>query len=141
MAQQQQVDLAFQNEGKRALENLKTEWGQAHDQNWKLAERATKQFVPAANDAERGAILTKIERAMGTEAFVKMFARIGEGLTEHKLHGGGEGNGLIPTPAQARQRIAELMNDKDWSKAYTAGDKNKLKEMTDLHALAYSTQP
>ena len=48
----------------------------------------------------------------------------------------GKTPGGIPTPEQARARIADLKKDQAFVKRYTTGDAAALKEMTDLHAIA-----
>lgn len=135
-AQQKAADDAFAVQSENEFKTWQAEQGAAATQNIELAKRAASQFIPAADTAERQAIMEKMERAMGTGAFMKMMSSIGSGLSEHKVHTGGAG-GLTPTPAQAQQRINELRSNTEWAKAYVAGDKAKLSEMEGLMKLAY----
>lgn len=136
--QQKAANEAFERTSATEFEGMKTEWGKAYDQNIELAKRAAAQFIPG-DQAARGKVMDAMERAMGTANFLRMFAKIGEGLAEHKMHGGGDSS-LIMTPAQAQQRINELKSNKEWTASYLAGDKAKLKEMQDLVALANPVQ-
>lgn len=134
--QQKAADEAFAVQSENEFKSWQAEQGAAAAQNIELAKRAAAQFIPAADTAERQAIMEKMERAMGTGAFMKMMSSIGSGLSEHKVHTGGSG-GLTPTPAQAQQRIAELKSNREWTAAYVSGDKAKLSEMEALMKLAY----
>jgi hypothetical protein len=129
-AQQTAAETAFAASAERDFTELKTEWGQAFNQNIELGKRAAMQFIPGT-DAERGVILDKLERSLGTGALLKLMSSIGQGLGEHKMYGA-EGNGGAMTPAQATQRIAELKSNKEWTAAYLSGDKSKTKELQDL---------
>lgn len=135
-AQQAAADEQFSIQSEQEFKTWQAEQGAAAAQNTELAKRAASQFIPAADSAERQAIMEKMERAMGTGAFMKMMASIGSGLSEHKVHTGGDG-GLTPTPAQAQQRINELRSNTEWAKSYVSGDKAKLNEMETLMKLAY----
>ena len=131
MQTQQQTAFAAQSE--RDMATLKTEWGQAYDQNVELGRRAALQFIPGSGE-ERAATLNKLEQALGTSGLLKFMANIGQGLGEHKMvQGGGSG---VMTPAQASQRIAELKSNADWTKAYLSGDQAKAKELSDLIMMA-----
>lgn len=133
-AQQQ----AFVAAGEQAIATLKGDWGQAYDQNIELARRAANQFLPAGTPEERKAQMHVIEQAVGTEAMLRFFARIGEGLGEHKTHSDGSPGGFdVMTPAQAKAKIEALKSDKEWAAAYVKGDAGKREEMARLHKFAY----
>lgn len=135
-AQQKAADEAFAVQSENEFKSWEAEQGAAAAQNIELAKRAAAQFIPAGTTQERQQLMSKIERAIGTGNFMRMMATIGSGLSEHKVHTGGEG-GLVLTPAQAQQRINELKSNKDWSTAYLGGDKAKVTEMENLMKLAY----
>lgn len=113
---------------------LKTGWGQAFAQNVAQAQAGMRAMGldAAAVDKLQGALGHK-----GTMEFLqKIGARTGEatfvaGSTETKF-----GNAL--TPGQAKARIAELRNDKDWVKRYQAGGMKsaEFNEMQRLQAFA-----
>jgi hypothetical protein len=132
-AQQAEAQTAFAARSEQEFTGLKSEWGQAFDQNIELGKRAALQFIPGSPE-ERAATLQALEQTLGTGKLLKLMASIGSGLGEHKLHA--DGGGGIMTPAQAQQRIAELKSNKEWSTAYLSGDKTKAKELTDLIAMA-----
>ena len=134
---QQQAEQAFATKATQEFESMRTEWGQAFDQNIELGKRAAMTFMPGTPE-ERGKMMDAMERSMGTANMLRLWAKVGEGLGEHKVHGGD--GGLIMTPAQAQQRINELKSNNEWSASYLAGDKAKLKEMSDLTALANPVQ-
>ena len=127
----------FDAAGQAEISSLRTEWGAAFDQQTAVAKRAAAQFIPG-DAAARGETLTKIERAIGAGAMLKLFAAIGAGLGEHKMVQNGESGAVgVLTPAQARSRIDALKSDKAWSGAYLQGDRAKIAEMQQLHQWAY----
>lgn len=137
-ALQQQQDQQRSVQSEQDMTAIRGEWGAAYDQNMELAKRAAAQFIPAKDTAERQAVLAKIEDALGTAQFLKFFAKIGEGLGEHKVHSNGDpGHMGAMTPAAARARIEALKSDKEWSAAYLKGDAGKKTEMAQLIQWAY----
>lgn len=129
-------EARFQTQSAADLKKLEGEWGNAYDQNLELGRRAAAQYIPTANKEQRDAILDKIQHAVGTEMFVKIFANAGQNMSEHKVHSGGDNQGIM-TPAQAKQKIAENNSNKEYATSYLNGDKAKQTEMTNLHKMAY----
>jgi len=124
--------------GEKAIGDLRGEWGAAYDQNIELAKRAANQFLPAKSADERKAMMGVIEAAVGTEAMLRFFSKIGEGLGEDRMHTDGDpGTGDVMTPAVAKAKIEALKNDKEWAAAYVKGDAGKREEMSRLHKFAY----
>lgn len=114
------------------LTSLKTEWGQAYDENVSFGQRAAREF---GLDAAK---LTAIENALGTGEMLKFMARVGRGLSEDTFEAGkGSGNKFGMTPEAARERIGALRNDSSWSAKYISGDAEAQAEMRKLMALAY----
>lgn len=111
-AQREQVDL----------QNLHREWpGEVFDQRQEMARRAVREFVgPVAGDSEKTAeMLGKIEEAVGTASFLKLFAAIGEKVGESKYIGDNARPGNFGmTPQAARVRLSELRADKEWGAKY-----------------------
>ncbi len=116
-----------------------SKWGKDADMNLEAGRRAAAQFIPAANAEARADIMHKIERAVGTQTMLEMFASIGKGLGEHRMvDGGGAGSGVFGMSQEAaKQRITELRSDKAWAASYVQGDKAKLAELENLHKVAY----
>lgn len=112
---------------------LKTEWGQAWEQNVKIGENASIKFGLSPQQ------LTAIEQAVGFSATMKLFHNIGTKLGEDKFVTGGGGKVFTGTrtPSQAQARIAELRQDADYTKRYLAGGAMETTEMSSLHAEAY----
>ena len=125
-------------QGEQDMASLKTEWGAAYDQHIELGKRAAAQFIPAKDASERAEILGKIESAIGTGQMLRLFAKIGEGLGEHRMVSTDDPGGYgVMTPGQARARIEALKQDKVWGAAYLAGDAAKRQEMERLMKFAY----
>lgn len=112
-------------------------WGKEADANLELGKRAATQFIPAKDAAERQEILSKLEGAIGTKAMLEMFANIGKGLGEHRVHSNGDSGGVGMSPAEAQAKIKSLSADKAWATAYLNGDAAKKAEMERLTKLAY----
>lgn len=124
----------------RAFGEVMAGWGKDADANLELGKRAASQFIPAKDGAERQALLSKIEGAIGTKAMLEMFAGIGKGLGEHRVHTNGDGGGFGMSPAEAQAKINSLKADKAWTTAYLQGDAGKKGEMERLIKIAYPTQ-
>lgn len=116
------------------------EWGKDADQNLEFAKRAAAEYIPATNPQERQAKLKAMESAMGTKAFLHMWAEVGKNMGEHATHdaGGGSGSGGM-TAAAAQQRIAALKSDTSWAARYVNGGAAEKAEMDKLHKIAYPT--
>lgn len=65
------------------LASLKQEWGAGYEERAELGRRAVRQFLPGDENA-RGALLDKIESAVGTATMLKLFGNIGEQMLEDK---------------------------------------------------------
>tara|TARA_R100000458_G_scaffold59683_1_gene71136 strand:+ start:4231 stop:5082 length:852 start_codon:yes stop_codon:yes gene_type:complete len=117
------------------LEEMKKDFGKAYDERIDLAKRAVEKF----GGGELKDWLNNT--GMGNNPmFVKMFANIGELISE--------GKGDIPatrqftmTPQQAQQEIARYNSDKDFMTAYASGDHSghagAVAKMNELFKLAY----
>jgi hypothetical protein len=82
---------------------LKTEWGQAYDENIARARAAIKQF--GGDDALKHAR----ERGYTNDpAFVKLMAKAGEALGEDVIKGEGGTGASVLSPEQARAKLAEI---------------------------------
>lgn len=134
MQQQTQQQAA---DSDKAFGEVVASWGKDADANLELGKRAATQFLPAKDAAERQAILGKLEGAIGTKAMLEMFANIGRGLGEHKMHTNGDPGGMGMSPAEAQAKINSLKSDKAWSDAYLKGDASKKTELERLIKIAY----
>lgn len=116
---------------------LAKEWGAASAQNKALVDKAV--HVLGVDDAT----LAQLRDTMGPLKAMKFFhqlaTKIGEDsfvAPENKV----TGFDRTLTPPEAKARIVELRNDKDWSKAYLNGDTAKKAEMQQLQAWANPDQ-
>lgn len=130
---------AFAQQSEADFGKVTAAWGKDADANIELGKRAAAQFIPAKTAEERQALLQKIERAIGTEMMLNMFAQVGKGLGEHQMVNG-QSNGFGTSPAQAQAKITALKSDPGWTKAYLAGDKGKIAEMENLVKIAHPVQ-
>lgn len=100
-----------------AINNLKTKWGAAYDQNVKRAKAAVEEF------GINGELLGKFETIAGYPDLMEIFSTIGEKLGS-KPFATGEGpagfDGMM-TPAQASAQIAALKQDSGWLKRWSEG--------------------
>jgi hypothetical protein len=92
---------------------LKTEWGQDYAAKTDLAQRAARALGLDLDQA--GAL----EKFTGAPGLVKMFARIGESLSEDTLKGGGSGRGAAMTPDQAATEKRRLEADPEFLRSLT----------------------
>jgi hypothetical protein len=139
-AAQQRVaaEQARAGQSQAQVGELKAEWGNAFDANTDFARRAALHFLPAADEAERTALMNTVEKALGSGPFLRFMSRIGRGLSEHLLVGSGDAGGYgTYAPAEARARIAHLRADRAWTASYIAGDAAKAAEMNRLHRMAF----
>lgn len=113
------------------LATLKTEWGQAWDENIELGRRAAREYGLDQT------VLGKIEQALGTADLLKLMSRIGRAQTEHNFEGGQSSNSFGMTPEAARNRISQLRNDSEWAAKYLGGNADARAEMERLTRLAY----
>lgn len=114
-----------------AMEKVKTQWGQAYEQNTAIARNAVATL---GLDAEA---LEKIEDALGTEWLMTTFHRIGQRLGEQapaNAEGRGAGReGFGVTPAEAQLKVEELLRDEAFVRRYYEGDREAVDRMQRLH--------
>lgn len=121
----------FAQKSEADLTSLKSEWGNAYEENVEFGRRAAREY------GLDGAKLDSIERALGTGEMMKLLSQIGRAQGEAKFEGGGNNNPFGMTPDAARQRISSLQNDPAWSQKYISGNADAQGEMARLMKLAY----
>jgi tellurite resistance protein len=82
---------------------LRIEWGADYGAKLAAARRAARAFSD-------GDTLDKLEQTLGGAAMVRMFANIGEQMTEDRLIGAGGGD-TIAGPEQAKAEIARIRGE------------------------------
>jgi hypothetical protein len=121
------------NEG---IEALKKEWGAEYEVKKELAQKAVRDIVSATGLTEDE--LNKIESALGTDKATKLFYSIGAkdgGVKNLQNYNAGE-----ETPEIAKFKIAELKKDKEFVAKLAVADREAVKEMNRLTALAMKVQ-
>ena len=128
-----QSEAQMKAENEKLIGELKTKWGSAYDQNLNVAKQAASQF---GVDAE---MLNKLESAMGFTKTMEFMQAIGSKLGEPDFVNGQPLRAdKALTPSQARERINQLINDKDWSNKYVNGGVQEREEMERLNKMVLS---
>jgi hypothetical protein len=135
-AQQVQAEHATQ------AAKLKSEWGGEFDKKAALVDKAATQFGMTAE------MVTALKNAVGPYAAMNFLHNIGAKLGVEASHidngnpNKGFGDGL--TPDQARARISELRQDKDFAARFASNDPvvraAAREESRRLHLTAYGTE-
>jgi hypothetical protein len=112
----------------KMINELKTKWGSAYDQNLKVANAAAQQF---GIDKET---VNKLESSMGFAKTMDLLQTIGSKIGEADYVSGDTkgGFGKVLTPNQASEKLSALMQDPDWSKKYLDGGVQQRQEMENL---------
>ena len=111
------AELSGESDGQKAAEwvtGLKKEFGKAYDERIDLAKRAVdsygddglKQWLQSTGNGNN-------------PMFVKLFAKIGEGLAEGATDAA-QARSFVMTPQQAQQEIARYNRDQTFMTAYTS---------------------
>jgi len=122
----------YNAQAEQQLSELRSEWGQAFDENLELGRRAAREY---GLDEQS---LTKIENALGTKQLMELMARIGRNQGEASFVApDSRGTTFGMTPAAAQQRIATLKSDPSWTAKYLNNDADAKAEMARLMSQAY----
>lgn len=128
-----QAEEQFAQKSEQEFNALKTKWGAESDKKIEQARRAARAFLPKETAQET---MDKLERTLGTGAFLELFQRIGEGMGEHSIEiGGGGGGEFGMTPEAARLRLAEIKKDQAYVAAWAGGDAQKRAEVDKLNKI------
>jgi len=121
----------------QGVASLRTEWGQAFDQKLGDAKAGLAHYA-------EGDLVAYLEQSrLGNDPrLIKTFAKLGAQLREDGIVGrGGAGDGGMKSPTEARQEIAALRQDAQFSKAYmdgkAPGHKEAVERMSRLHQMAF----
>lgn len=128
---------AFESQSKAAADQmvteLKTKWGAAYEQNLATAQAAAKQFGITTEQ------VAQLESVMGFQPTMELLNNIGAKIGEPEFASGtgakGFGTKVLP-PAQAKEKINQLINDSEWSRRYINGDVQAKQEMENLNKWA-----
>lgn len=112
---------------------LQTEFGPKFAENVEMFRRGAQTF--GLGKEQMGAI----ERALGTQATVKLFAKIGQGLGEDKFVEGQGKQQFGMSKEQAEARIDTLRRDQQWQARWMAGGADEKAEWSRLTKIAAQT--
>lgn len=132
-AQAQEIQAQAEAQTTQQIDNLRKEWGAAHEKNVQLAEAVAQEL------GITGEKYQAFERALGVDGAFKMLHSMAEKLGEDKYISGGQARGFngVLTPEQAQAQIKARQIDKDFAKRYVEGDAEARAEMARLHKYAY----
>lgn len=125
------LDAKIVNAEKQAAD-LKKEWGMAYGQNEKVAKLSASKLGVNKDTID------KIEDAIGYDATMKLFHKLGAGMGEGSFVTGDSGNdgGSVLTPESARNQIENLKSDPGFVQKYQNGDIGARQKMENLHKMA-----
>jgi hypothetical protein len=123
---------AFAMEEAEAMTALRKEWGAAFDERKQAATAAIGKLGLSGDDVDAMA------RSLGSKRTMEILAGYGVTTGEHRIavEGGATQPAGAMTPAQAKEKIGELMDNPAWKEGWAAGDPRKVEEMMRLHRLA-----
>jgi hypothetical protein len=98
------IKAAHEKKGKEVEALMRREWGAAYDQQLERGRLVADKFA----DTET---IEKLREAIGAPALMRMFARIGEKMSEDSLRGRPAAGGEAMTPGQAKAEIAAITGD------------------------------
>lgn len=109
---------------------LKVNWGANEPANLFVAQRAAAALGIAPET------VSALEGVIGYDKVMEMFRVIGSKIGEDKfITGTGSNAGGAMTREAAAAKKADLMSNKEWSKSYLDGDKEKFREMQALNII------
>lgn len=108
------------------LRELRAQLGAGFEAQVDCARRAAHRF---GLDKEA---LNTLENAIGSAALIRHLARIGQSLGEEVRVDGQADSPFSLSPAGARKKADDLLNDRDFRERYLAGDKGALDKIARL---------
>ena len=112
-----------------ATKELKKDWGMAYDGKLELAKTVIRTFADEA-------VVQALQEGVGNDPrLIRMFAKIGDAISEDTLKGMVPQGGM--TPADAARRIAELQADPAYTDKYHPKHKVIVEEVTRLTEIQY----
>jgi Xaa-Pro aminopeptidase len=134
-SQEQGVTISDKNQAAydEQLQGLKTEWGDAYDQNLKAADRALKEFA----SPEEIDYLVKAGIADDVNV-VRLFSKISKGLAEDSFDQESHGSfGMSPADAQAKINSHMADANGPYLNSNHADHKRVVQEVAKLNAIIY----
>lgn len=122
----------YQQKVSTEMNELKAEWGQAHDKYMGLAKRAVSSLGIEAEQIDA------LEQALGYKGVMSLFKNLGSKLGEDSfVSGDNKANNKFGalSPSEAKSRIDDLMKDKAFVDKYLSKDVSSVQEMERLHRI------
>lgn len=121
---------------KKAMTDLRREWGNAFDQNTAIVDRAARTFGMAEEQ------LLGLKAAMGATGAMQFLYNVGSRLGEDVFTTGEGPEGFALTPEGAKARRAELLKDKDFQERWGKGESKARAEWSKVNqAIAAGNEP
>lgn len=127
----QQMMAAKTAESAAQAEKLKTDWGQAYDQNLNISRQAVQ------NLGWKKEQIDALQGSLGYDGVMKLLHTLGTATGEHQFVGGKSGGGMMHSTESAQAKIAELISDKSFTARLNAKDVDAIKQWDQLHQAAY----
>lgn len=112
---------------KQSAEKLRTEWGQAYDQNLNVAKAGQKAL--GWDDAK----VDLMGKTLGVSETIKMLHDTGRKVGESQFILGDKQSPTLNTPDGAQAKIKQLMNDKSFTTKLMDGDASAKQQWQMLH--------
>lgn len=130
-AQMAALDTFTTEQNAKYAEQLKSDFGNAHDQKiafakMAIADNGDPQLIKDLNETG----------AANRPSIVKLLAKLGQNSQEGTMINSGKTPNFVRSPAEANALIDEKLADKDFHKSYMEGDKSAVAEMAKLHEAA-----
>jgi hypothetical protein len=124
-AASEKAEAEYEAQAEADDKKLQQEWGQEYQGKLRMASAAAQRIRVGLGmePAEWGEVATKLNRALGVETAVKIFALIGRGLGEHKFVSGEKESGFGDSVAEARAKLEALRADPEQMKAKQSENK------------------
>ncbi|QJQ31820.1 hypothetical protein GV829_04625 [Sphingomonas lacunae] len=118
--------IAAKNEG---VAEVRREWGDNFDSRIAQANQAMRMLELTPDD------IGALEDAWGTPRVLRLMHKLGAGMGEDALIGGGAAQRFSLSPAEARAERERLESDPDHIKRYMSGDKASRERMAMLNQI------
>lgn len=126
----EQTTQQTQEQLQREEEALRKEWGDGYDRNIQTARKAAQQFGFTEEEID------KLQSITSYSEILKRFSQIGQTIGKEDTFEGASSsrtnNFNALTPAEARQRKMDLLNDENFRKQYMAGKPEAVERMSFL---------
>jgi hypothetical protein len=116
-----------QEQAQVSASKLKTEWGNAYEQNLNIAREAAKKFGLTPDT------VTALEKSTDFSTVMKFMHQVGMKVGEPDFVGGGPTGFGAMSPGQAQARKAQLLQDPEWASKFMNGGRDQIEEMNKLN--------